>query len=228
MSTLISTAGLLGRTALFAGLSPAELASLASRTRTLSFPSGQPLFFEGDPCRGLHIIAAGRVRIFKMSSAGREHVLAVEGPGASVAEVPVFDGGAYPASASAADDAEILFISREDLHALCRERPDISLKLLEVVGARLRRLIAIIEELSFTTVRHRLIAWILRRADEANSPAFSLGINHQELASQIGTVRELVSRNLARLQAQGFISHRNGELTLVDRPALEEELSATQ
>jgi CRP/FNR family transcriptional regulator, cyclic AMP receptor protein len=122
----------------------------------------QLLFSEGDPCTGLFLVASGKIRIFKLSPAGREQVLAVEGPGSSFAELPVFDGGNYPASASALEDAEVLFISRKDFQNFCREHPEVALKVIAVVGSRLRRLVGIIEDLSFTTVRHRLIAFILR------------------------------------------------------------------
>ena len=102
---------------------------------------------------------------------------------------------------------------------------DPALKVLQVVGGRLRRLVGIIEELSFTTVRHRLISWILRRA-KAESRTITLGVTHQELASQIGTVRELVSRNMARLQAQGLIEIRGQELTILDMEGLEADLNS--
>jgi CRP/FNR family cyclic AMP-dependent transcriptional regulator len=221
-------AGLLRRSPLLAPLTDAEIDFLCARTGSRSHASGEILFNEGEPCTGLHIVASGRVRIFKVSAQGREHVLAIEGPGSSIAELPVFDGGNYPASASAAEDSEIVFISRKDLHALCMEHPEIALKLLQVVGGRLRRLVGIIEELSFTTVRHRLISWLLREARFSGRGAavrsFTLSASHQELASQIGTVRELVSRNMARLQAQGFIEVSGREVTIVDLPGLEAEL----
>jgi CRP/FNR family transcriptional regulator len=98
--------------------------------------------------------------------------------------------------------------------------------MLQVVGARLRRLVGIIEELSFTTVRHRLISWILRQAKSRDGLRFMLGASHQELAAQIGTVRELVSRNLARLQAQGFIGINGHEVTILNLEGLEAELSS--
>ena len=183
------------------------------------------MFSEGDDCAGLFIVMSGSIRIFKISPAGREHVLAVEGPGSSVAELPVFDGGSYPASAAAVRQSELLFVSRQDLRSLCLEKPEISLKLLQIVGARLRRLVGIIEELSFTTVRHRLVAWLLRQAGEG--PNLEVGISHQELAAQIGTVRELVSRNLARLQAQGLIEIVGRHITILDRPGLENDLNST-
>jgi CRP/FNR family transcriptional regulator len=178
----------------------------------------------------LYIVVSGRVRIFKAALNGREHVLTVEGPGASVAELPVFDGGNYPASGSAMEKAEVLFVSRADIRAICLERPEVSLKMLQVVGTRLRRLVGIIEELSFTTVRHRLISWLLRqaategRATERGT-VFSLNASHQELAAQIGTVRELISRNLARLQAQSLIEMNGREITLLDKEGLEADLA---
>jgi CRP/FNR family transcriptional regulator, cyclic AMP receptor protein len=222
---------ILKATPLFAALDDGELTSLAARCGVRPYAAGEILFSEGEPCKGLYIVVAGRVRIFKTSLSGREQVLTVEGPGASVAEVPVFDGGNYPASASALEKTEMLFISRADLRAICLEKPEVSLKMLQVVGVRLRRLVGIIEELSFTTVRHRLISWLIRQAKAEGRPgergvSISLNASHQELASQIGTVRELVSRNLARLQAQSFIEMNGREITILDQDGLEADLAS--
>ena len=206
----IDLAGVLRKTALLAGLSQPELEVLAARTSRRRFSSGELLFSEGEPCNGLHIIARGKVRIFKTSVSGREQVLAVNLPGESVAEVPVFDGGPFPASASAVEETEIAFISRRDFQAYCLEHPEVALKVLSVVGARLRRLVGIIEELSFTTIRQRLIAALIKLAESqgrktARGIEFQLPASHQELANQLGTVRELISRNLMRLQAEGLL-----------------------
>lgn len=189
-------------TQLFSALDQAELDAFARRAVVRHFAAGEMLFSEGESCAGLFVVAAGRVRIFKTSPSGREQVLAIEGPGSSVAELPVFDGGAYPASVSAVDDAQVVFVSRKDFRACCLDHPELSLKVLQVVGVRLRRLVGIIEELSFTTLRQRLITWLLREAevhgrDTPEGTVFELGMTHQELAAHIGTVRELVSRTVA-------------------------------
>ena len=183
---------------------------LAARTVRKLFSAGELLFFEGEPCNGLHIIARGKVRIFKTSVSGREQVLSVNVSGESVAEIPVFDGGPYPASAVALEETEIVFISRRDFNAYCLEHPEVPLKVLTVVGARLRNLVGIIEELSFTTIRQRLISTLLKLAQSegrktARGIEFQLPASHQELANQLGTVRELISRNLMRLQAEGLL-----------------------
>jgi CRP/FNR family transcriptional regulator len=107
--------------------------------------------------------------------------------------------------------------------------PQVALKVLRVVGGRLRRLVAIIEELSFTTVRHRLIALLARLAKSegkrnGEGVELTLPSNNSELAAQIGTVRELVSRNLSRLQAEGLVQVDNRDLRIPSLKKLEAEL----
>lgn len=209
-SERMDLAAVLAKTALLSTLTPAEIQLMAGRTVRKRFASGELLFSEGEACHGLHIIARGRVRIFKTSMGGREQVLAMNEPGESVAELPVFDGGAFPASAMAVEETEVAFISRKDFHGFCMEHPEVALKVLAVVGGRLRRLVGIIEELSFTTIRQRLITVLLRLAESEGTETergveFLLPASHQELASQLGTVRELISRNLMRLQAEGML-----------------------
>lgn len=224
---------ILRKTPIFASLTETEMAALARRVTTRRFDRGELLFSEGDPCSGLFLIASGKIRIFKLSPSGREQVLAVEGPGSSFAELPVFDGGAYPASASVLEDAELLFISRKDFQNFCLEHPDVALKVIAVVGSRLRRLVGIIEELSFTTVRQRLIALILRLTQTTGTPStkgvsFELTKSHQELASELGTVRELVSRNLGRLQAEGFLHVDGRKIIVKDLDGLRQEQSSAE
>ncbi len=204
---------------------------LAARTVRKLFSTGELIFSEGEPCNGLHIIARGKVRIFKTSMSGREQVLAVNGPGESVAELPVFDGGPFPASAIAVEDAELAFISRRDFNAYCLEHPEVALKVLSVVGARLRHLVGIIEELSFTTIRQRLISSLIKLAQSegrttARGVEFQLPATHQELANQLGTVRELISRNLMRLQAEGLLDVDARQIVVKDMKGLSALLEA--
>jgi len=220
----------LARVQIFSGLSNDELSFLAQRAVPRRFSAGETVFSEAEPCAGLYVVASGHVRIFKSSAGGREHVLSIEGPGSSVAELPVFDGGNYPASVTAVDDATLLFVSKQDFQSLCLAHPQVSLKVLRVVGGRLRRLVGIIEELSFTTVRHRLAAFLVRLARTGKRVTdgieITLPANNQELASQIGTVRELVSRNLSRFQAEGMLKIEGRSVIVTDLKALESELQS--
>src|SRR5262249_49117627 len=221
---------ILSKVSLFSGLSESEMAFLSKRVVQRHYTAGEIVFNESDPCAGLYVVASGHIRIFKTSASGREQVLSLDGPGSSVAELPVFDGGDYPASVAAIENATLLFVSKQDFQELCLTHPQVALKVLRVVGARLRRLVGIIEELSFTTVRHRLASFLIRLANQQgvkNNDQIEINLpdNNQEIASQIGTVRELVSRNLSRLQSEQLIEVQGRRILIRDLKALEEESS---
>ena len=223
----------LTKTAIFSGLTESELAFLAQRAVPRHFSAGETVFSEGEPCAGLYVVESGQIRIFKSSAGGREQVLSIDGPGSSVAELPVFDGGNYPASVTAIGDATLIFVSKQDFQSLCLAHPQVALKVLRVVGARLRKLVGIIEELSFTTVRHRLASFLLRLARtegrrSADGVEVTLPASNQELASQIGTVRELVSRNFSRFQSEGILKIDGRSVMIHDLKALEGELSSAE
>src|SRR5207245_7032130 len=120
-----------------------------------SYSAGQSVFGEGEPCSGLYVVESGHVRIFKSSANGREQVLSIDGPGSSIAELPVFDGGNYPASVTAIDEAKLLFVSKQDFQALCLAHPQEALTVLRVVGSGLRRLVGFIDDICAHTGRHR-------------------------------------------------------------------------
>jgi CRP/FNR family cyclic AMP-dependent transcriptional regulator len=218
--------------ALFHDLSEQELTFLVEHSSLRHFGANELIFAEGDSCSGLFIIQSGAVKIFKTASSGREQILGVERAGNTVAELPVFDGGTYPASTVAAEESDLLFIRREDFRTLCLQHPEVALKLLKTVGRRLRALVGIIEELSFTTVRQRLIAYVLRLAAQntgaGKSIELELPVSHQELAAELGTVRELVSRNLSRLQAEGLIKIQGRSLQIPDVETLRAACEAAE
>ena len=219
---------------LFAGLNERQIAKLTQQALARRAPAGEQIFVEGDDCQGLYVIFSGAVKIFKQSAQGREQVLAIEPAGAVVAELPVFDGGPYPASCISVAESVLLFISKQDFRRSCQEDPELALKVLSSVGARLRKLVSIIEELSFLTVRSRLAALLVELAGLERQPPSApntpkspiripMKLTQQEIAARIGTVRELVSRNLSRLQAEGVIRLEGHTLVIEDLERLEQE-----
>ncbi|HMC61017.1 MAG TPA: Crp/Fnr family transcriptional regulator, partial [Candidatus Solibacter sp.] len=152
-----------------------------------------------------------------------EMMLALETAPTTVAELPLFDGGPYPASVRAVDPVVALFINKADFQQVCRQFPDVALKVLAVVGKRLRQLVGLVEAMTFGSVTQRLARLLLDASQTAASDEFDLPLTHQELASRLGTVREVVSRNLARFRAEGVIRIQGHQLSILDRPGLERE-----
>lgn len=221
----------LRRVDFFRSLSDDELTAIGRLMTKCELEVGQILFNEGDPCEGLYVVETGAIKIFTTSISGREQVLTIESAGGIVAELPVFDEGPYPASCQAVEDSLLLFLSKGDFRAICLESPPFALKVLATVGQRLRRLVGLIEDLSFTTVRQRLAALLVRKA-EADGEESSRGLrltlpaNH-EIGAEIGTVRELVSRNLSRFQAEGLIAMEGKAVYILDLEGLRTEIEAS-
>jgi CRP/FNR family transcriptional regulator len=216
----------LSQMALFAALSESELQSLAQRAAEKHFAAEEMLFWEGEPCLGIFLITQGTVKIFRTSSGGREMVLSVEAAPATVAELPLFDGGTYPASVRALGPVVALFINKNDFQQVCRHSPDVALKILAVVGRRLRHLVGLVEAMTFGSVTQRLARLLLESSQAAGSDTFELAGTHQELASRLGTVREVVSRNLGRFRAQGLIALQDRQVQILNRPGLRQEAEA--
>src|SRR5579859_3535042 len=121
---------------LFAGLSENEIQALAQRTVERHFAPDEMLFWEGEPCAGMFVLIQGSAKIFKTSANGREMMLTLETAPTTVAELPLFDGGPYPASVRAVEPVVALFINKNDFQQFCRQNPDVALKVLAVVGLR--------------------------------------------------------------------------------------------
>lgn len=220
-----SVTGTLRSIRIFSALSDQEIHEAAAHARRRSYAPGQVIFLEGDPCEGMVLIAEGRVRIFKASPSGREVLLTMEQAPASIAEVPVFDGGPYPASAAAVTATTVFLIPREDFSALCRRNPDVGLKLLAVVGKRLRTLISTLHQITFGSVRQRLAQSLLDLAAQNGESPIELPETREQLAVRLGTVREVLSRNLSRFQAQGFIRVEHRKIWILDPDGLRAEAS---
>jgi CRP/FNR family transcriptional regulator len=208
---------------LFEALSQSELQALAQRAVERRFAADEVLFWEGQECAGIFLIIQGAVKIFRTSPGGREMVLSMESAPATVAELPLFDGGPYPASVRVVEPVVALFINKQDFQQFCRQYPDVALKVLAVVGRRLRRLVFLVESMTFGSVTQRLARMLLEASKEAGSATFDLPGTHQEIASRLGTVREVVSRNLGRFRAQGLITIHDRQLQILNRAGLQQE-----
>jgi CRP/FNR family transcriptional regulator len=205
-------------------LTPEERDELSAFASPQQFDAGTTLFYEGDVCIGLWILGSGSVKITKTSPSGREIMLSVESAPSSVAEVPLFDGGTYPANVTAIRDTLAFLLHKDDFRRFCEQHPKVPLKVLAVVGKRLRALVQLVETVTFGSVRQRL-ARVLLQAAEGRTPGepVEIPLTHEELAARLGTVREVVSRNLSRFQAEGMVKVVKRQILIADYDALRAE-----
>lgn len=201
-------AGALARTALFGELAPQVLAELARVAQERELAQGQVLFLVGEKAAGLFVIASGRIRAFRVNAQGREQTLHVESAGATLAEVPVFDDGTYPATAVAQERATVLFLPKDDVRQFMLRHPEVGLTALKFMAERLRGHAELVDALSLQQVGQRIARFLLdqSKATHAGGSQVDVSITNEELARRVGSVREVVSRTLARLERDGLIA----------------------
>lgn len=206
---------------MFAGLGEQALQAVAERTVVRRLGAGQTLFRRGEDCHGLYVVLSGAIQIYRSSPAdGREQLLHVQAQGQSVAEVPLFDGGPYPASARALAESEVLFLPRAAFEWLYLHHPELAHGIIRDLGGRLRRLISLLEKVSLQSVPARVAATVLERAEVAEALAsggsFTLGATQEQLARMLATTREGVARALAELRRGQVIEQKGARLRVLD------------
>lgn len=207
---MTDTRALLRQLPIFAELDDVAIGRLAERCVARTVAAGHVLFTAGEACRGLYIVEHGRVRIFRTSPEGKEQVLHIEGAGRPVAELPLFDGGPYPASAMTMEETRLVFLPRPDFEYLYRTHPDIAHAIIRGLGARLRHLVQVTETLAFRDVAARLAMWLADYAEKSGKQGprgveVALRRTQEELSLELGTARESVSRAMKQLREKGLI-----------------------
>lgn len=219
----------LSNTPLWRGLGPADLETLSAIAQPQRHRRGSLLFSDGDPARGFFIVVEGRIKIVKQGPDGREYILQLFGPGEHFAEVPAFDGQAYPATAIALEDSEVLLFPRNALRDRLAHQPELALNVLAIFASRLRSFANTIEDLSLKEVSARLAAYLRDRAadhptqaDPTDRPiSIPLALPKGQLAAYLGTSPETLSRLLGRLERHGILHLQGNTIRLRDRDRLE-------
>ena len=215
---------LLRRVPYFAGLTDEVLGALLGVAGFRHYSRGQLIFLEGDPCAGLFIVAAGEVKIFKLSPQGREQIIHQLEPGGTFNDVAVLDGGPNPASAAATTDSTLCIIGREDIRRLAHTYPHLAWALIESVARRARHLVSVVEDLSLRSVKARLARLLLTEAERiSGTGAIDRGqmMTQADMAARLGTVREMIGRALRDLADEGLIEFDRHRIVITDRAGLQ-------
>jgi CRP/FNR family transcriptional regulator len=193
-----------------------ELEALADCISLREYSRGESLFFEGDPCAGLHIVRNGCIKLYRLSPQGRQYIVRLVQEKDTFNEVSVFDGGNNPVNGEAIEASQVWVVEPDCLRRLVRSNPDFAAKVIYNLGQNLRHLVQTASELAFYQVTHRL-ARLLSSLPEAETA----GVNpsrwtQEQLAARLGTVREVVARSLRELERSGAIRTENRRIAIAD------------
>ena len=219
------SATILAKSALFQNLPETTVTELAAHAIERKLRQGQILFTAGEPASGLYVVLSGSVRAFRENIEGREQTIHVEHAGGTLAEVAVFDGGPYPSTTVADEDSEVLFLATEDVRRFMLAHPEAALTALANMAKKLRIVASLAEQLALKGVNQRLATLLLAEARLAspklqNGVSFSLPLSHTQLASRLGSVREVVARALHKLAQNGVIETRGHRIVVLNVKAL--------
>jgi CRP/FNR family transcriptional regulator len=218
---------ILRKSLIYAGLSDEDLQEVAAIATRRSFNKGETLFSEGETASGFYLLASGGMKLCKISPDGREKVLHFTHPGETFAEAAFFGDGRYPAEARAIEKGEALFFPRDAFMGLLERNPRFSMNLIISLSLLLRRFARQIEELSFAEVPARLAAYLCEVIDRKSTSFqgktyIELEMKKGELASQLGTVSETLSRSLRKLKEEGMIEVEGNRVIVFDLKRLRE------
>ncbi len=218
---------LLKRCPLFAGLKEEDLKRIRAIAITKKYGKKEVLFSEGEEAKGFFVILSGKVKLYKVSSEGKEQILHVVSAPDAFAEAALFLEGRYPAFAEALMDTQLLFFPKREFVQMIEKNPQLSINMIVSLSQYLRRFASLIEELSLREVSARIAKYLIdlsiKRSKEGRDPKeVELDLSKTQLASKLGTISETLSRTLAKMKAKGIIDVRKNKILILNRSVLDE------
>ncbi len=215
----------ISRAPIFAGLPEEDLQRLSGYCVVRALPRGTYLFRQNDPVAGFFVVRLGLINVHRLNADGREQIIHLLREGESFAERAVISESGYPANARAVQDSEVILIPIAEFKRHQRDRPDLAWRMLASMSHHLRTLVATLEGLRFTDIETRLIHWLLQRCASPDSPAaveIGLGMSKTDLAAELATRRETLSRTFGKLKSQKYITPKTSSIVVNNPRALQQ------
>ncbi len=201
----------------FDHLGEAELRRVAECVSLREFERGETLFLESDACAGLYILQSGCVKLYRVSSQGRQYIVRLLQEGETFNEVAVFDNGGNPVNAEAIEPSRVWIVEAACVQEMVRASPEFAQKVINNLGQNLRMLVRAASEMAFYQVTHRLARLISQLQQEG-----AARLTQEQLAARLGTVREVVARSLRELERSGAIRTENRRITIANQSLLDQ------
>ncbi len=215
---------LLKRIPYFFDLGPSELSSIAKLIFEKKAETGEMLLLEGESTEVLYFVTSGVVKVFKISTEGKEQILNIARPGDSFNDVTALDGGPNPASVQAIGPVILYGIRKSNLETIVRDHPQVALNVIKILAGRIRYLVSLVEDLSFKHVIGRVAKILLEYAGDGTGTGQRL--TQQDMAAMAGTVREVVGRSLKTLQKAGAIRLDRHRIVVTNKETLKKAMEA--
>ena len=200
-------------------LEPAAKEKLRQHMRIIEAPVGAVGYREGSPCNGYVMRLAGRSRVQKISDNGREILLYRVGPGETcvLTTTCLLGRTHYPAETIIEEPVRDVLVPAPIFHQLMLESEVFRRFVLSNYGNLISDLIVLVDEVAFRRLEARLAKLLL----EASADAAPLNATHQQIAAELGSAREVVSRHLKEFERRGWLSLKRGHIEILQRPGLE-------
>jgi CRP-like cAMP-binding protein len=217
---------LLKRSPLFAGLNEKELKEIIAIASLKQVEKRKIIFSDCDEANGLYVVLSGKVKLYKVSSEGKEQILHVISPPEAFGEASLFLKGSHPFYAETLSDGQFLFFPKRDFLRLIKKNSRLSANMSVALSHYVKKYASLIEDLSLKEVPSRIAKYLLdlsvKLPKEAKDPMeVELDLDRSQLASRLGTVRETLSKNLAKMKAKGIIDVKKNKVLILNREALE-------
>ena len=204
----------------FHGLDPAQMDTIKDYFFQKSIERGEIILLEGEDDGELYFVASGAIKTFKTSASGKEQIYTIVRPGESFNDVTIFDNGTNPASAQAMSPVLLYVVKRHDFRTILENYVQVGLNTIKVLSEQVRKLVLLVEDLSFKHVIGRVGKILLDYIDDHSKPSQKL--TQQEMAAMAGTAREVVARSLKSMEEDGLITLERNKIVIRNRKALED------
>jgi CRP/FNR family transcriptional regulator len=207
----------------FDGLPDSVVGELAKRATQRRFEAGQVIYIEGEPAESVFILESGWIKAIRMNSEGREQALAFMRPGEIFGDVAVFIEEPYPETVTALEPVYVWVISAQDFLMLIKLYPELAMLVIRRLGERVMYFIGMVEDLSLRSVEVRLAHTLLRHAEVRDGQLIvprRPWTTFDEMAVRLGTVRDVLSRALKTLEAEGLLRVEKRAIVLLDAEGL--------
>lgn len=206
----------------FASLTDDAIDRVRAQAHQHDYQAGAMIFHEGEDCAGFHIVVHGLVRIYRISAEGRLHTLSLLRPVSTFNEVSAVDGGPNPYNATAIIQTTVLSLTHDGLMSLLASERELLNNYVQSLAHVNREYIERLEDMTFRTIPSRLAKLFLHETTYADQIAEApTRLTQEEIASILGTTREVVGRALRGLLNSGLLRKKGRKVYIADRIGLE-------